>query len=114
MCVCVCVCVCACLTMCVCTHQITHKLSLMKLKVISHCLLLDHMTQGCQILHSDLRELTGLECCFIDEEMCPGCQLEGPCHQPVGGVVLTRSELPAVHDRETKRQHDTLLDRDEE
>ena len=55
-----------------------------------------------------------LECCFVDEEMCPGCQLEGPCHQPVGGVVLTRSELPAVHDRETKRQHDTLLDRDEE
>lgn len=51
------------------THQVALKLSFMKLKVVGHCLLLDHMTQGSQIVNSNLRETTGLQSRFVHQKM---------------------------------------------
>ena len=36
------------------------------------------------------------------------CQLQSPGDQPVGRVVFTRRELPAVHDCQTEGQQQTL------
>ena len=76
--------------------------------------MLNHMTKGRQIANSDLRELARLEGGLVDQEVCPRGQLEGSGQKSVGRVVLTWRETPAVHDRQTQWQQDTLPSEGEE